>query len=250
MPFKIESLRLDRSIPTPLYYQLKTQIMDQVINNQVQIDEQIPNEVDLTEKLGISRSTVRQAINELVSEGYLHRVKAKGTFVSSPKVDEAFFQKLDSFNNEMYRKGLKPSTKVIECRVLNDVFQIKSKLQLAEDSKVILLDRLRYANDLPIVHVTTYLPYFKDLLEVDFESASLYEVLEEKHNLRVVRATREIEATISIPEDLKYMNVKPNSAICLVKSIAYSYDNLPVEYSVARYRGDSNKFSVELIRSK
>lgn len=246
----MSDFHLKKDIPVPLYYQLKQQILEKILANELQVDEQIPKEMELGDVLGISRSTIRQAINELVSEGYLYRIKAKGTFVSKPKVDEGFFQKLESFNQEMLLKGLKPSTKVIALKAIQGMESVNKRLQISVEERLIYLCRVRYADDEPVVYLETYLPYdrYKGLLKEDFTAQSLYSVLEQKYNSRVARAVREIEATNATSQEIKLLNMKQNSAICLVKTVAYTTCDVPVEYSVARYRGDRNKFTVELVR--
>lgn len=250
MTLKISDLKIRKDTPVPLYYQLKQQILNSIVNNELKVDEQIPNEMEIMNGLEISRSTVRQAINELVSEGYLHRIKAKGTFVSKPKVDEGFFQKLESFNHEMLQKGLTPSTKVLALKTVEGIEHINNRLLLDPQEKLIYLSRIRYANDEPVVYLETYIPYskFPELLSEDFENQSLYSLLEQKYNSRVVRATREIEATIATSQEKSLLKMNKNLAICLVKTVAYASGEIPVEYSVARYIGERNKFTVELVR--
>ena len=112
--------------------------------------------MEISEYFGISRPTVRQAINELVVEGYLYRVKAKGTFVSKPKITQDFLQTLDSFNNEMRKKGLVPSTKILEREIVKSDEKVAKTLDLEPGTDVIKLTRLRFADDEPIVFVITY----------------------------------------------------------------------------------------------
>lgn len=250
MPIEIGGIRLDKSVPVPLYYQLKQQILERILSGELAVDEQIPNEIDLVSALSVSRSTVRQAVSELVSEGYLLRVKSKGTFVSRPKLDEGFFQILESFNSEMLGKGLKPSTQVLELKAVPGVEKINRRLGITSDAPLVCLRRLRFADGEPVVYLETYLPHgrFAGLLDEDFTSQSLYSLLETKYRARVVKASREIEAVLATPEEARYLRIPRNSAVCLVKTMAYLSGDVPVEYSVARYRGDRNKFSVELIR--
>ncbi|HEY5562965.1 MAG TPA: GntR family transcriptional regulator [Clostridiaceae bacterium] len=246
----LNSIKLNRTTPIPLYYQLKLQLKDIILENVLESGEQIPNEVDMVESLSISRSTVRQAINELVFEGYLLRVKAKGTFISRPKVNEGFFQILESFNQEMLLKGLKPSTRVIALKTIKGIETINSKLGLSLEAKLIYLARVRYSQEAPLVYLETYLSYdkYQNLLFEDFTLGSLYSILEVKYNTRIVRAEREIEAVLTKGVEARLLDMKKNSAICLVKTLAYSNGGAPVEYSVARYRGDRNKFTLEIIR--
>lgn len=248
--FTIFELRLNKKIPIPLYYQLKQQILEKISINELKADDQIPNEMEFVDTLHISRSTVRQALNALVSEGYLYRIKAKGTFVSKPKVDEGFFLKLESFNDEMIQKGLMPSTKVLSLNIVPEIEEINNRLQISVCSRLIYLCRLRSANGEPVVYLETYLPYdrYSGLLFENFTTQSLYSVLEGKFNSRVEKAVREVEAVNANAQEARLLNIQKNTAICLVKTLAYLADGMPVEYSIARYRGDRNKFRVELKR--
>ncbi|NLX70494.1 MAG: GntR family transcriptional regulator [Clostridiales bacterium] len=247
----IVNFKLDKNIPIPLYYQLKQQIIREITNNRLKPGDSIPTEEEFSRALNISRPTIRQALGELVNEGYIYRLKGKGTFVSPPKIDELFFQKLESFNDEMIKKGLKPSTRVLDLNVIPGIARINEMLNIPLEEKLVYLFRLRFANDEPIVYVETYLPY-KDcpgIIEEDFTRGSLYRILEEKYNKRIVRATRKIEAVNASKEDAKLLGIKNNDAILFVRTVAYDWYGTPTEYSEARYRGDRNQFSVDLVRS-
>ena len=87
--------KLDKTTPVPLYFQLKELIMAEIKNGTYPKDSAIPTEKELSDMFDISRTTVRQAIAEMVQEGWLYRVKSKGTFVSQPKINQDFIQKLE-----------------------------------------------------------------------------------------------------------------------------------------------------------
>ena len=106
-------LKMDRNIPVPLYYQLKQFMISQIEQNVLKEGDPVPSEEELCHILNVSRATIRQAFSELVAEGHLKRMKAKGTFIAKPKIEGEFFQTIESFNDEMRKKGLVPSTKVI-----------------------------------------------------------------------------------------------------------------------------------------
>jgi len=180
----------------------------------------------------------------------LTRQKGKGTFVSRPKIDVRFLQKLESFNNQMRQKGLVPSTKVLSLSKVPSVQRINEKLMLGPDEPLISLMRLRYGDGEPVVSVDTFIPYarFPDMLNQDFEHGSLYERLESLYDARVCRVHREIEAANANRREAELLGIEHGSAICLVKTVGYTDADLPVEYSVARYRGDRNKFSIDLYR--
>jgi GntR family transcriptional regulator len=239
---------LNKENPTPLYYQLKEILLEYIPNHRQ--DSPIPTELELSHHFGISRPTVRQAISELVTEGYLYRIKGKGTFVARPKIHQEFLRVLDSFNNEIAKKDLKPSTKVLGMKVIECDKDISKALNIAVGSKVIKLKRLRFVNDEPIVIVTTYLPFNKCnlILEKDFEKESLYTVLEKDCGYILSKAVRELEAILAGEYEASLLKIEEGAPIQFIKSVTYLSDNTPIEYSFAKYRGDRNKFTFEMKR--
>ena len=245
-----EGFAVDKETPVPLYYQLKLHVQGLIDSGTLKVGDMLPAENDLCERLGVSRPTVRQAFIELVSDGWLTRQKGRGTFVSRPKIDVRFLQKLESFNDQMRQKGLLPSTKVLSLRKVPGVRQVNEKLGLEPGEALISLIRLRFGDGEPVVRVDTFIPYarYPDMLAQDFERVSLYERLESLYDVRVSRAHREIEATNASRHDAEQLGLESGGAICLVKTVGYTDADLPVEYSVALYRGDRNKFSIDLYR--
>ena len=245
-----ERLAVDKETPIPLYYQLKLKVQGMIDSGALQVGDMLPAENELCGYLGVSRVTVRQALSELVAEGRLTRQKGKGTFVSKPKIDVRFLQKLESFNEQMRQKGLTPFTKVLSLSQMPGVRRINEKLLLEPDEPLISLERLRFGDGEPVVTVDTYLPYarFPNMLEQDFSRESLYGRLEALYGARVCRVHREIEAANANRREAELLGIENGHAICLVKTIGYTGSELPVEYSVARYRGDRNKFSIDLYR--
>lgn len=245
-----ERLSVDKETPIPLYYQLKLQVQEMIDSGALRVGDMLPPESELCECLDVSRPTVRQAFSELVAEGRLTRQKGKGTFVSRPKIDVRFLQKLESFNDQMRQKGLTPSTKMLSLCKTPGVRQVNEKLLLAPEEALISMIRLRFGDGEPVVCVDTFMPYarFPDILNQDFERVSLYERLEALYGARVCRVHREIEAANANRREAELLGIENGHAICLVKTVGYTESDLPVEYSVARYRGDRNKFSIDLYR--
>ncbi|MDR0654852.1 MAG: GntR family transcriptional regulator [Treponema sp.] len=244
------SIKLDKNVPVPLYYQLKKQVLALVDRGVLKEGDMLPPENELCSLLQVSRPTIRQAFSELVAEGFLNRYKGKGTFVSKRKVEERFLSKLETFDKEMISKGLTPQTKVIALRKLTGPHEANTKLDIPLDAPLIYLSRVRLADKVPLVYVETFLPYdpYAKLMEVDFSSKSLYRSLEKLFHVRVNRVRREIEAVNAHQKEAELLQISKNKALILVKTVAYSDESLsPVEFSIARYRGDRNKFSVDIL---
>ena len=245
------SISLDKNTPIPLYYQLKKQILSLIVNYKLKDGTLLPAENDLCKMLNVSRPTIRQAFAELVNEGYLNRYKGKGTFVSSPKVNDRFFSKLESFHDGMVEKGYNPQTLVIKLEKTSGPHEANEKLSLPLDAPLIYLSRVRLVDKTPLVYVETFLPYeeYKRLMQVDFTVNSLYDSLEKLYNVRVNRVKREFVAVNARPKEAELLQIARNKALIQVKTVAYSGDvSNPMEFSIARYSGVQNNFSVELSR--
>ena len=240
---------INKNTPIPLYYQLKEIILDEIKKGNLEPEDCIPTEKELSEIFEISRTTIRQAIIELVKDGYLYRIKGKGTFVSKPKITQDFMMKLETFDEQIKRIGLIPSTKVLEIKIIDATEEAISVLGLPLNEKVIKLTRLRFANDEPIVIVETYLPYniCSLILQHNMEEESLYEVLSKKTETRIYRVIRTVEAIVAGQYESNLLQIKKGYPIQLFTTIGYNQMGKPIEYSIARYRGDRNQFTVEII---
>lgn len=240
---------IDKNVPIPLYYQLKQILLAKIKNNEYKENEAIPTELELSIIFDISRPTIRQAIKELENEGYLYRRKGKGTFVSKTKIFQEFTKIISSFDNEIMKKGMIPKTKVLQQIIENASIEICNSLQIPENSKIIKLKRLRFANEEPIVVVDTYIPYssFTDFINIDYNTNSLYETFEKKgiHIKRVKRIFEAIKASTKVAEML---NIEKGNPVHQFETIAYIENDIPVEYSLSSYRGDMNKFVIEINR--
>lgn len=246
-----KAIKLNKNTPVPLYYQLKMQILQLIEKSVIQAGDLFPPENDLCELLNVSRPTIRQAFSELVNEGYINRHKGKGTFVSTPKINDKFFSNLETFHDEMAEKGLKPNTIVVKLEKINGPHEANERLSLELNAPLIYLSRVRSVDHVPLVYVETFLPYdaYPKLMKVDFTVNSLYDSLEKIYHIRVNRVHREFMAVNAHQKEAGLLQTTRNKALSLVKTVAYSSDTSnPVEFSIAHYRGDLNKFSVEVSR--
>ena len=245
-----ESITIDKNSPVPIYFQIKQEIVTLIQNGTYQPGDRLPTEMELCKQLDISRPTVRQAFQELINEGYITRQKAKGTFVSKPKVEGYFFKHLLSYNDEMKALGLKPKTNVIVQEKSSANSEVVKQLKLDKNADVFHLTRLRYANDEVMVYVQTFVPYgmVEGIEKEDFVEGSLYALMKEKYNVKIAYVDRTIEASNAPSDIAKLLDIHPHDAIYSITTIAYDAQNIPIEYSIARYRGDRNKFTIRLVQ--
>ena len=262
----LEDKRLDKDVPIPLYFQLEKLILEEIDNGNYPVGSMIPTEMELSQMFGISRTTVRQAISDLVREEHLYRIKSKGTFVAHPKLVQGFIQSIQSFDDDVRSTGRTPSTEVLDLKLVElepdeavellhengqelepEVAQL---MELPAGTKAIYLYRKRFADDEPIVRVETYLPYeaCSFILGHDFNRESLYQVLSKRDDTRVTHVTRICEARAADPEDAAVLGLKRGRPVHYFQTIGYNQSGKLIELSFAHYRGDQSRFRVELFR--
>jgi hypothetical protein len=238
---------INKKVPVPLYYQLKNIILKKIRSGELKPGDCLPTELEFQNLYALSRTTVRQALAELVSEGYLVRTKGKGTFVARPKLMQEFLRKLEPFNDQIRRMNMTPSTQVLSLDIVSPPDEVQEFLNLAVNESAISLQRLRFANEDPIVLVETYLPVVcSEVFKHDLSQIGLYELLGRNAETKIVRVVRQIEAVNADPATSSRLNIAVGDAVQLTRTVGYNRNGRPMEYSVARYAGDKNKFVVEL----
>ncbi len=230
----------------PLYSQIKNILLEKIDNEEYVPGDIIPSEAELQKKFNVSRITVRQAINELVVEGYLSRQRGIGTVVISNKIEEKL-SKVMSFTNEMKSRGLEPSTKYAEIGMEKANKKVAKALEINPGDYVYKLVRIRCADGEPIVVFITYLKEDLDLsLDKENYYGSLYELIHEKNNRRVTKVKEFIEATISGTSLSEMLDIEDGSPI--LKRIRTSFDqnHRTLEYTESFYRSDKYRYYIEL----
>lgn len=233
---------LDADSAQPLYLQLQRALREAIESGALGPDDALPSERQLAADLGVSRITVRKAIDGLADEGLLVRRQGSGNFVGARI--EKNFAKLTSFSEDMRARGRVPSTqwlKKIEAQVTPDEAM---RLALSPGARVYRFHRLRMADDEPMALEYCTLPASL-LPSVDAVTDSLYDALE-KHGNRPVRALQRLRALLLNEEQAAHLDAKPGDAGLLVERVGYLRDGRAVELSLSYYRGDTYDFVAEL----
>lgn len=238
---------IDRDVPIPYHFQLRELLRNEIAEGRWEVGERLPSERELCENFGLSRTTIREALDALVHEGLLQREQGRGTFVAEPKIMESWLGSPDGFTESMSKQGYHIVTKVLNLAVIQAPRNIATKLRLPSEASAVVLDRLRTVLSEPLLLVTSYLPenICPALLHVDFTRKSLYEALKEECGIEIAHATRCMEAVAANELEARLLNVKPGAPLMLIESTAYLEDGTPVEYFKARHRGDRTRFQVE-----
>jgi GntR family transcriptional regulator len=240
---------INRNSPVPLYFQLMQQIKEQIESGQLVPGDAVPTEVELMEQYDVSRATVRQSLLQLVNEGYVRRIKAKGTFVNTRPEKPKFIGTLKGFAQEMRQKGIPFSTEVLEKRIVPSSLKVSEKLRITAGSPVFHLCRLRCIHHEPVLIAHSYLPeqLCRGIEGIDFEKNSLYDILEQRYGIILHHGRRDFEPAIpSAAEDVKLLGISSRTPILYVESVVCTQDDTPVEYVVIKMRG---RFTVDLLQT-
>jgi GntR family transcriptional regulator len=245
-------MTIDKSSRIPYYEQLR-EILEQAMRaGRIAVGEQLPSEAQLCDEYDVSRTVVRQALNELTNEGLIIRYKGKGSFVAPPKVDEHLAQSMIGLAEEVSARGQQLRNQILVFERQEPPTHIVQVLALAAGDPIVRLDRLRSINGEPWVVTSTYLPFdlCAPLLELDMRHRSLYATLEHELGLVLERGRRTIEAALAGPEHATLLGIDPGAPVLLLKSIGFLASGRPVEYFLAWHRGDRSRFDVELQRHR
>jgi GntR family transcriptional regulator len=239
---------LDNNSPIPLYYQLKSYIENQITYGTWKPGEQIPSEAELCQEFQISRTTIRQAIGELVSQGKLKRTQGRGTFITqyNPKKPISF---LTGFSQDMKTRGLKPSSRVLKFETTPPSAHIAQILRLKENEPVIMMKRVRLANDQLMAINSSYLPFnrFFAILHEDLEENSLYDILEKKFKTVPLRSICSVESVGCPSPEAELLDVKVGFPVLHIVGDNFDQNDQPFEYSESFFRGDRFTFNVEIL---
>jgi GntR family transcriptional regulator len=231
--------------------QLKEALTEGIRSGRWKPGERLPSEPELCQSFDVSRTVVRQALQDLVYEGVVVREKGRGTFVAEAKISStSLVHSLIGFHQDMAERGFEPYSKVLEQVMMPATPQVARYLHLEELNPVIKLERLRFIHEDPIVLVTSYLPYEICPLAVtaDFTRQSLYAFLAETYAIALSRGRRRIEATVANEELAELFRIEPGAPLLRMESVTFSEHDRPIEYFVGFFRGDRSRFEVEVLR--
>lgn len=232
-----------------LYDQIKDDLLSKIKDGTYPEGQTIPSELELAEMYGVSRPTIRQALQILVSDGYLEKRRRRGTVVTKPKVSQSFTMSISSFEDAMRLAGRLPKTKVLVFKRERANAEVEKRLELTRGQDVFKLIRLRYADNLPNVFVESYIPctLYPGLDSFDFNESSLYAAMDTCGN-PVMTARRRLEVIKADGAAAALLDVEAGDPLLLFHTVARDANGTAVEYSVATYRGESNSFELNVSR--
>lgn len=234
-----------------MYIKIADAIMEKIKTGEWKPGQMIPSEKEFCEQYHVSRPTVRAALSSLVNQGYLVRIKGKGSFVAKPKIVEDTTVFLESFSQEMAAKGMVVQTEVLEHRLMEADEEVAEKLKVNPGDEVIKLVRLRYVKDSfdqgPIVYNVSYFPgKFGFLMKCDFEQESLTSALKRNH-VGYRHLEKNIDATLLEGKIARILGVPEKSLGILISAVCRDCSEKHIlEYTLSYYPSDRNKFVIKI----
>ncbi|MFJ2812882.1 GntR family transcriptional regulator [Streptomyces sp. NPDC091279] len=236
---------LDRSSPVPLYYQLAQQLESAIEHGVLAPGNLLGNEIDLSTRLGLSRPTVRQAIQSLVDKGLLVRRRGVGTQVVHSQVKRPL--ELSSLYDDLESAGQGPSTCVLRNERAPASADVAAALGIAEGGEVVVLERLRSTHGQPMAYLCNYLP--AALLDLDtarLEATGLYRMLRTA-GITLHSARQTVGARSAAPEEATRLDEEPGAAVLTMQRTAYDDTGRAVEYGAHIYRASRYSFDFQLL---
>lgn len=233
---------IDRSSSVPLHAQLREILERMIVEGSYSVGEPFPPERHFVETLHVSRTTVREAIGELVRTGYLTRQRGRGTFVTRPR--PAFeASRLTSFTEDMEQRGYRAGSRVLELERVAAPARLDG---LLDGDAVWMIHRLRLADGEPIALQRSYLPAAigERMSRDDLEDASLYALLARRFGLQATSADEMLTADAADAERAALLGLEPGDPLLRVDRTTFSQDGRVIEHVRIHYRADRYTFHV------
>lgn len=237
-----------RRTMAPLYHQIAETLRREIRERGLKPGDFLATEEVLETRFGVSRATVRRALDELVADGLVVRMPGKGTYVAKPRV-EVRLPVLKSFTEAIVELGMEPSARVVEVDVVEAPDDVFVRLDLEEGDRVVRIERLRYADDEPMLALRAYIP-----IDVGIEpgadfSGSMYALLE-AHGVTVAEAVHVIDADAADASLSRAFGIEAGHPVLRMHCTTFDDFGRPVLYEQVRCRSELYRYSVRLARAR
>ena len=235
---------ISRSSAVPIHTQFRAHLLQRIERGDLRQGQKLPSERQYADQLGVSLAPVRQAILDLVKEGYLDRTRGRGTFVKEPKVEEKIAI-LSSFTESLRAKGLNPDIHIRHRGLVAAEAVVARALGTAE-RKLLLIRRLASVDGEPVALLDSYLSprQFPRVVRATLIGGSLYRTMEELYSVVPTRATSTIEV-IRCQAEAELLGVTPGTPALQIEGTTFDATDCPIEFSRVVYRADRFRFSIE-----
>ncbi len=231
----------------PAYQKIQRAIRQRIEVKQLKPGDAVSSERELARIHNVSLMTARHALATLEREGVVERRRGAGTFVAPPRIQ---FNKLMSYTEQMASRGLTPSSKVINAKLVEDEPEIAARLGQSATSRMVKIERVRLTTDEPFAMETCYLPAteFADLVNAPLGRVSLFALLEHDYGIELAYADEEVDATVAEGRVAQLLNLRAGAPLLRIRQVIYSSKNQPVIYVIGVYRSERHSLFIRRLR--
>jgi len=238
---------INRHSKLPYYQQLYDILRAKIDRGEWSPGDMIPPESELIEQYEVSRITVRQVLDMLVKEGLIYRERGRGSFVAHPTLEQTM-NRIVSFTEDMRQRGFIPGTRVLSASLIPATKDIAEKLHVEPGELLARIERLRTADGEPMSIEESYLVhrYCPSVLQHDYSTQPLREILDRDYGIRLVYAKQVIRAIQASKELASLLKIKTGSPLLFIERVTFSQGEIPVEFLRVYYRADRYSLYNEL----
>ncbi|HML21963.1 MAG TPA: GntR family transcriptional regulator [Aggregatilinea sp.] len=233
-------MTIDRDSTVPLYIQLKEHLRQQIENGSYAPGSRLPSERELADTFQVSRMTARQAIRLLATDGFISAHVGKGTFVLKPRIDQELLL-LTSFTEDIRQRGMTPRSRIIRAGIERANQEEAEQLKVSEGAEVIMLSRVRLADEDPIAWEICTINHrmCPGILDRhNFGQDSLYQVMRDEYGIRLLWADQLISARMPSREEREALDLDTKTPVLSLTRVTYTDHDQPAEYVRSVYRCD------------
>jgi GntR family transcriptional regulator len=233
----------------PLYAQVEATLVDRIVNGVLAAGNQLPSEESLIAEFGVSRTTIRTTIQNLIGRGLVEIRRGRGTFVAQPKITQELTE-LTSFVEDMEVLGRQATARVLDKKIIAASQIVAQQLAVQVGTPVVQILRVRLADGVPLSFDETYLPEAlgRKVMADNLAAEPIFSLLEERYDTPLLEAEYQFEASTADAAAAMALGVSVGSPIFLIERTSYTVDNRPVDYEKLHYRGEHIRFRTRLAR--
>ncbi len=240
---------LDTFLPAPaiaLHHQIKEDMFLQLRSGRWPPGFELPTEEELCRHYSVSRGTLRRAIADLVSEGYIERQRGRGSFVSRPKLESGVVGEYSRFR--VIGPPLDPGGRIVACERIRAEKDVATMLGIDAGRSTWRLERVRFTQKRPVSLQTSYIPaaLCPDLDRQDLATRHLVDVMQEVYGVQLVRAVEYVEPVVADGYAARALSVRARTPLFQIERITYAMNDAVAEYRRALLRGDAYRYRIEL----
>lgn len=244
-------MNLVKDSPIPLYYQIREILRKEILESELPHGSSLPSESDLMERFSVSRATVRRAMQDLVQEGLVYRLRGRGAFVRSLRIVQELTA-LTGFVEDMLELGHRPLARLVKAEQVPANETVAAKLNLPIGETVTYIERVRLANEIPLSFDTTWLPndLGQKIVQDNLDIYPIYSLLEDKYGILLGNAQYVIDAAVAEATLARILNIDEGAPIFIIERTAQTTEGIPIDFEMLHYRADRIRFALQLNRKR